>query len=63
MTLALVDHIWQSTLFVVLVWLAAMALRSKRRAGARLDVDGRGRIKFLVPLSLLVNVGERFSVA
>jgi len=59
MTLALVDHIWQSTLFVVLVWLAAMALRSN---GARVRVWmwTAASIKFLVPLSLLVNVGERF---
>jgi len=59
MTLALVDHIWQSTLFVVLVWLAAMAQRSN---GARVRVWmwTAASIKFLVPLSLLVNVGERF---
>jgi len=59
MTLALVDHLWQSTLFVVLVWLAAMALRSN---GARVRVWmwTAASIKFLLPLSLLVNVGERF---
>ena len=58
MTLALVDHIWQSTLFVVLVWLAAMALRSN---GARVRVWmwTAASIKFLVPLSLLVNVGDQ----
>jgi len=59
MTLALVDHIWQSTLFVVLVWLAAMALRSNG-ARVRFWMWTAASIKFLVPLSLLVNVGERF---
>jgi bla regulator protein blaR1 len=57
--LALVDHVWQSTLFVVLVWLATMALRSNG-ARVRFWLWTAASIKFLVPLSMLVNLGERF---
>ena len=59
LSLALVDHLWQSTLFVVLVWLATMALRSNR-ARVRFWLWTAASIKFLVPLSMLANIGEQF---
>ena len=51
-SLALVDHLWQSTLFAVLVWLATMALRSNG-ARVRFWLWTAASIKFLVPLSML----------
>jgi bla regulator protein BlaR1 len=56
---ALLVHLWQSTLFVVLVCLATRALR---RNGARLRywLWTGASVKFLVPLSVLVSLGERF---
>jgi bla regulator protein BlaR1 len=56
--IALVDHIWQSTLFVVVVWLTTLALRSNG-ARVRFWMWTAASIKFLVPLSMLVNLGER----
>ena len=58
LSLALVDHLWQSTLFAVLVWLATMALRSNG-ARVRFWLWTAASIKFLVPLSMLVSLGER----
>ena len=53
---ALVLHLWQSTLFVFVVWLAALALRHN---GARIRfwLWTAASIKFLVPLGLLVSLG------
>jgi bla regulator protein blaR1 len=54
----LMNHLWQSTLFVVVVWLAALALR---RSGARVRcwLWTAASVKFLVPFSVLVGLGER----
>jgi beta-lactamase regulating signal transducer with metallopeptidase domain len=56
---ALVNHLWQSTLFVIVVWLAALALRDN---GARVHYWfwTAASVKFLVPLSLLTRIGEQF---
>jgi uncharacterized protein (TIGR03435 family) len=56
---ALANHLWQSTLFVALVWLATLALRHN---GARLRfwLWTAASIKFLVPVSMLVGLGEQF---
>src|SRR5687767_5793463 len=56
---SLVNHLWQSTLFVPLVWLAAIALR---RNGARVRywLWVAASVKFLVPFSALVNLGAQF---
>jgi hypothetical protein len=59
LTSALVTHLWQSTLFVLVVWLAAMALR-RNRAGVRYWFWVAASVKFLIPLSLLVGLGARF---
>ena len=56
---ALVNHLWQSTLLVVLVWLAARALR-RNRARVRYWLWTAASVKFLVPLSALMSLGQRF---
>lgn len=56
---ALVNHLWQSTLFVIAVWLAALALRTNA-ARVRCWLWTGASVKFLVPLSMLVSLGERF---
>jgi len=53
----LVDHLWQSTLFVGAAWLLTLALR-KNRAQVRYWVWFSASVKFLAPLALLVAVGE-----
>ena len=56
---ALMNHLWQSTLFVIVVWLAALALRGNA-ARVRSWLWTAASVKFLVPLSTLVSLGERF---
>ena len=56
---SLLDHLWQSTLFVLLVWLATVALRGNS-ARVRCWLWTAASVKFLVPVSALVAVGERF---
>ena len=56
---ALMNHLWQSTLFVIVVWLATLALR-KNAARVRCWLWTAASVKFLVPLSMLVSLGERF---
>ena len=56
---ALMNHLWQSTLFVIVVWLATLALR-KNGARVRCWLWTAASVKFLVPLSMLVSLGERF---
>jgi uncharacterized protein (TIGR03435 family) len=56
---ALANHLWQSTLFVGFVWLAARALRGNG-ARVRYGLWTAASVKFLVPVSLLVSLGERF---
>ncbi len=56
---AVTNHLWQSTLFVFVVWLAAQALR-RNGARVRFWLWTAASIKFLVPLSLLVSLGANF---
>ena len=56
---ALMNHLWQSTLFVLVVWLATLALR-RNSARVRCWLWTAASLKFLVPLSVLVAMGERF---
>ena len=55
----LVAHLWQSTLFVGIVWLATLALR---RHGTRVRcwLWTAASVKFLVPFSWLMSVGAQF---
>jgi uncharacterized protein (TIGR03435 family) len=56
-TAALINHLWQSTLFVLIAWLAALMLRNNQ-AWMRYWVWMIASIKFLFPFSLLINAGE-----
>jgi uncharacterized protein (TIGR03435 family) len=56
---AVANHVWQSTWFVVLVWLATMALR-RNGARVRFWLWMAASVKFLLPLSMLVGLGQRF---
>jgi uncharacterized protein (TIGR03435 family) len=56
----LLDHLWQSTLFAALVWVAAWSLRANA-ARVRYWLWFGASMKFLVPVAVLIRVGERFS--
>lgn len=56
---ALTNHLWQSTVCVLLVWLAALALRNNG-ARVRCWLWAGASIKFLVPFSVLVSLGQQF---
>jgi bla regulator protein BlaR1 len=56
----LLDHLWQSTLFTAAVWLVARAVRTNA-ARVRYWLWFAASLKFLVPISVLVSVGERFA--
>src|SRR5688572_2835307 len=53
---ALMNHLWQSTLVALLVWLATLALRGNG-ARVRCWLWTASSIKFLLPLSMLVSLG------
>jgi bla regulator protein BlaR1 len=57
---SLADHLWQSTLFTAACGLLTLALR-KNHARARYALWLAASIKFLVPFSWLVALGNRFS--
>jgi beta-lactamase regulating signal transducer with metallopeptidase domain len=56
MTEALIDHLWQSTLFCTAVWLITLALRANG-AALRHHLWLIASLKFLVPFSALYYVG------
>lgn len=56
---ALANHVWQSTVFIIAVWIATRALHGNA-ARVRSWLWTAASIKFLLPLSALVNIGERF---
>jgi len=53
------NHLWQSTLCVLAVWLLAL-LCKQSRAGVRYWLWFAASVKFLVPFSFLVSIGSRF---
>ena len=53
---ALLDHLWQSTLFCGAVWAVALILRGNR-AAVRHGLWVAASVKFLVPYSALFSVG------
>jgi len=57
MTAMLINHLWQSTVFVALAGLAALALR-KHGAHVRYWVWFAASVKFLVPFSALAALGR-----
>jgi len=64
MTLAdlspLANHLWQSSVFAVAAWLLTLALR-KNRASVRYWVWFTASVKFLIPFSLFVAIGNKFA--
>jgi len=60
MTSAIVDHLWQSTLFALVTWVFTLALRNNA-ARVRYWVWMAASIKFLIPFSLLTLLGNQFS--
>jgi bla regulator protein blaR1 len=54
------NHLWQSTLFVAVVALLVLAFRSNR-AGTRYGLWFAASLKFLIPFSLLINLGSYLS--
>ncbi|HWK73917.1 MAG TPA: M56 family metallopeptidase [Povalibacter sp.] len=55
---ALVNHLWQSTLFALAAWMLTLALRNN---GARIRywIWFAASVKFLLPFSLLVALGQQ----
>src|SRR5262249_1294833 len=53
------NHLWQSTLFAGVAALLILVLR-KNRAQMRYWLWLAASVKFLIPFSLLVNIGSRF---
>ena len=56
-TPALVNHLWQSTVVVLIAWLLTLTLRSNQ-ARTRYWVWMIASVKFLIPFSLLIAAGE-----
>jgi len=55
-----VNHLWQSTLFVIAAWSLTLILQ-KNHARARYWLWLSASVKFLVPFSLLVGIGSHLS--
>ncbi len=58
----LVNHLWQSTAFVLLAWLLAWSLRANS-ARARYWVWMAASVKFLLPFSFFIAAGEALRTA
>src|SRR5579864_1689624 len=56
----LANHLWQSTLCAGVAWLLTLALR-KNRAAVRYWIWLAASVKFLIPFSLLVSLGNQFA--
>lgn len=61
-TAALVNHLWQSTVVVLIAWLLALTLR-RNQARTRYWVWMIASAKFLIPFSLLIVAGESLRTA
>ena len=59
---AIVNHLWQSTVFVIGAWLLTIALR-RNQARTRYFLWMVASAKFLVPFSILIAAGEWFHPA
>ncbi len=57
---AMANHLWQSTLFALLAAVSTLALR-KNQARVRHHIWLAASLKFLVPFSLLVNLGSHLA--
>ena len=56
----LANHLWQSTVFVGMIWLLTFALR-KNRAAVRYSLWFAASVKFLVPFSALAALGSHLT--
>src|SRR5262245_2611187 len=56
----LASHLWQSTAFALMAGLFTLALK-KNQARVRYLIWLTASIKFLIPFSLLMNIGSHFS--
>jgi len=54
---AVANHLWQSSVFVVAVWLMALLMR-RNRAQVRYGLWVAASVKFLIPFSLLIDLGN-----
>jgi uncharacterized protein (TIGR03435 family) len=61
-TAALVNHLWQSTVVVLIAWLLTMMLHGNQ-ARTRYRVWMIASVKFLIPFSLLISAGESLRMA
>ena len=59
LSLELIAHLWQSTLFVGVVWLMTLTLR-RQSARVRCWLWTAASVKFLVPFSWLMSFGAQF---
>jgi len=57
---AVANHLWQSTLFAVAMWVLTLLLR-KNQAQARYWLWMAASLKFLLPFSLLIVFGNRLA--
>ena len=57
----MINHLWESTVFVGVVWLLTYAFRSNR-AQVRYGLWLSASLKFLIPFSLLVTAGSKVPV-
>ncbi len=57
----MINHLWQSTLFVAAIWLLTLVFR-RNRAAVRYSLWLAASLKFLVPFSVLFEVGSRVPV-
>ena len=51
------NHLWQSTVFIAVVWVATLLLR-RNQAWVRYGLWFAASVKFLIPFSLLVGLGS-----
>jgi uncharacterized protein (TIGR03435 family) len=58
---SLIDHLWQSTLFVLAAWLLSLALR-RNQARTRYRLWMLASAKFLIPFSILVAAGQHLYI-
>jgi hypothetical protein len=59
LSLAVLAHLWQSTLVIGVVWLATLVLRANRPR-VRYWLWTAASVKLLVPFSWLVSLGAQF---
>jgi hypothetical protein len=59
---ALANHLWQSTVVVLIAWLLTLLLRSNQ-ARTRYWIWMIASVKFLIPFSVLIAAGEFLQTA